>query len=226
MTARAALAERWWDAVRRGETTVTDREPLAGFRVGDRPDTRSGVSPRDQLVAERFVAGDATALRAAYDEHGGSVFRVALRTLGAHHDAEDVTQQVFVRAWRGRTTFDPERGSLGGWLLGITRRQVADRLAARARERDAADRAGRVADHRRPAPAPEHVIEAVVVADELNQLPPQQRTVVRLAFFDDLTHQQIAGVTGLPLGTVKSHLRRGLERLRRRWEADGVAPRA
>ena len=137
--------------------------------------------------------------------------------MGAHHDAEDVTQQVFVRAWRGRGTFDPKRGTLGGWLVGITRRQVSDRLSGRVRESRAADRAGR-AVRNEPAPELDRVVDAVVVADELDKLAPQVRRVVRLAFFDDLTHQQIAAVTGLPLGTVKSHLRRGMDRLRRGWE--------
>ena len=137
--------------------------------------------------------------------------------MGAHHDAEDVTQQVFVRAWRGRDTFDPERGTLGRWLVGITRRQVSDRLSGRVRELRTADRAGRAAPAD-PTPEPDRVVDAVVVADELDKLAPQVRTVVRLAFFDDLTHQQIAAVTGLPLGTVKSHLRRGMDRLRRGWE--------
>jgi RNA polymerase sigma factor (sigma-70 family) len=181
------------------------------------------VRSHDGLV-ERFLAGDPAALRELYDRHSPVVHGVALRCLREHHDAEDVTQQVFVRAWRGRATYDPARGPIGGWLMGIARNQIADRLTARTRDAAVTTRVAREASAASGPAAPDHVIEAVVVADELNRLPPQQRTVVRLAFFDDLTHQQIATLTGLPLGTVKSHLRRGLERLRKRWEVDGVAP--
>jgi RNA polymerase sigma-70 factor (ECF subfamily) len=165
----------------------------------------------------RFALGDAAALRDAYDRHGSVVYAIALRCLGRHHDAEDVTQQVFVRAWRGRATFDPSRGPLGAWLVGITRRQVAERLAHRVREHRTADRVGRAGDPPDSLEVSDQVVDAVVVADELDRLAPPVRAVLRLAFFDDLTHQQIAAVTGLPLGTVKSHLRRGLERLRRGW---------
>jgi RNA polymerase sigma-70 factor (ECF subfamily) len=168
-------------------------------------------------LEDRFATGDAAALREAYDRHGSAVYTIALRCLGAHHDAEDVTQQVFVRAWRGRATFDPQRGTLGAWLVGITRRQVSERLAGHLRDLRTADRAGHAAPPSGSASVSEQVVDAVVVADELGRLAPQVRAVVRLAFFDDLTHQQIAAVTGLPLGTVKSHLRRGLDRLRRGW---------
>jgi RNA polymerase sigma factor (sigma-70 family) len=181
--------------------------------------TTAGPSTSDRSLDARFAEGDPTALQEAYDRHGGAVFGIALRGLGAHHDAEDVTQQVFVRAWRGRATYDPERGGLGGWLVGITRRQIADRLTARAREHAVADRAGHAESGATPPPAPDQqVVDAMMVASEMAQLPPRVRMVLQLAFFDDLTHQQIAAVTGLPLGTVKSHLRRGLERLRRGWQ--------
>jgi RNA polymerase sigma factor (sigma-70 family) len=202
------------------------------------------MSVLDRRVVERFVAGDPAALRAVYDVHAPEVHGFALRCLRAHHDAEDVTQQVFVRAWRGRRTFDPARGTIGAWLQGIARRQVAERLAARSRDAvvesavvEAAGAGGWAGSAgERVAGVSDRVIEAVVVADELNRLPAEQRRVVRLAFYHDLTHVQIAALTGLPLGTVKSHLRRGLERLRRRWdgagrvegggEVDGVAPRS
>lgn len=184
--------------------------------------TGSATAPEPDDTAPaldiRFAEGEPTALREAYDRHGSAVYGIALRSLGAHHDAEDVTQQVFVRAWRGRATFDPGRGGLGGWLVGITRRQVVDRLNARVRERAVADRAGRIEAAPQPPPAPDQqVVDAMMVAAEMEQLPPQMCMVLRLAFFDDMTHQQIAAVTGMPLGTVKSHLRRGLERLRRGW---------
>jgi RNA polymerase sigma factor (sigma-70 family) len=186
---------------------------------GLRPSPPDAGSARPPELDARFAAGDMAALREAYDKHGSTVYGIALRGLGAHHDAEDVAQQVFVRAWRGRATFDPERGELGGWLVGITRRQVADRLSARFRERTVHDRVGQAGGVPPAALAPDQVVvDAMVVAAEMSQLPPRVRTVLQLAFFDDLTHQQIAAVTGLPLGTVKSHVRRGLDRLRRRWQ--------
>ena len=187
------------------------------------PDPALDAPTPETELARRFRDGDPAALRAASDRHARVVFALALRALGTHHDAEDLTQQVFIRAWRARTTLNTARGALGGWLVGITRRQIADRLSERAREHRVVERVALA----RPCPAAslsDRVIDGIIVADEMSTLPPQQRTVLRLAFFDDLTHQQIAARTGLPLGTVKSHLRRGLERLRRRWEVDGATP--
>jgi RNA polymerase sigma-70 factor, ECF subfamily len=178
----------------------------------------------DVDLAERFRSGDETVLRAVYDRYGGLVYRLGHACLTTHHEAEELTQATFVAAWRGRRTFDPSRGTLAGWLLGIGRRQVADRLRVLRRERDLAAAVRQVEPGYSEAPAPERVVDRLVVADELRRLSPEQRRVVELAFFDDLTHVQIAGLTGLPLGTVKSHLRRGLDRLRRRWEVDGAAP--
>jgi RNA polymerase sigma-70 factor (ECF subfamily) len=178
--------------------------------------------PLAQLVDD-FRGGDERALRLAYARYAGAVFHLATRSLANRSDAEDVTQATFVAAWFGRETFDPDKGSLLGWLLGIARRKVVDRLRAAARDERVAKSVSR-----QPGPAagesPERVVDRLVVADELAQLPAEQRRVLELAFYDDLTHVQVAAVTGLPLGTVKSHIRRGMASLRRRWEVDGAAP--
>jgi RNA polymerase sigma-70 factor (ECF subfamily) len=193
----------------------------------ERTDERLPAEPpvHQRLLADRFRAGDEIALREMYETYGGLVHSVGLACLASRHEAEDLTQATFVAAWRGRETYDPDRGTLAGWLLGIARRQAVDRLRALHRERSVAEA---VLRHAPPAysqePVPDRVIDRILVLDELSQLSDEQRRVVELAFFDDLTHPQIAGLTGLPLGTVKSHLRRGLARLRRRWEVDG-APR-
>jgi RNA polymerase sigma-70 factor, ECF subfamily len=182
------------------------------------------VTPDEVELGERFRLGDETALRELYDRYAGLVHHVGVACLPSRSDAEDVTQATFVAAWRGRQTYDPDRGSLAGWLLGIARRQAVDRLRALGREQNSVEAVRRQAPAAYPGElAPERVIDRIVVLDELRRLSDDQRRVVELAFFDDLTHVQIAGVTGLPLGTVKSHLRRGLERLRSRWEVDGAA---
>ncbi|MFJ9037211.1 sigma-70 family RNA polymerase sigma factor [Streptomyces sp. NPDC102406] len=176
----------------------------------------------DEELADGLARGEEACLEAAFRRWGTLVHTLALRSLGDFREAEDVTQQVFLAAWRGRGTFDPRRGALGAWLVGITRRKVADALSARTRRTDLAVLLGADAS---PAPAPLtddmacRVLDQVVVARELAQLPAAQRTVLRLAFYDDLTHSQIAERTGWPLGTVKSHARRGMNRLRTRLDA-------
>lgn len=181
------------------------------------------LSDEELALAERFRGGDETVLREVYDRYGGLVHRVGLSCLASHHEAEDVTQATFVAAWRGRESFDPGRGTLAGWLLGIARRQVVDRLRVIHRDRGISAAVRQSGPGYSNEPVPERVVDRLVLLDELRQLTAEQRRVVELAFFDDLTHVQIAGVTGLPLGTVKSHLRRGLARLRTRWEVDGAA---
>lgn len=173
------------------------------------------VEPRedgaDGLV-KLFRAGDERALRMIFDRYGAAVFHLATRTLPNIANAEDATQATFVTAWMNRTRFDPERGSLLAWLLGIAQSKIADQVRAAAPTRKLVGE-----------PSTERVIDQLVLADELVSLPAEQRRVLELAFYDDLSHPQIAAVTGLPVGTVRSHLERAMGRLRRRWEVDGVA---
>ncbi|MFC4069917.1 RNA polymerase sigma factor [Actinoplanes subglobosus] len=177
----------------------------------------------DDELAERLRAGDENALRAAYDQHGASVLYLAQRMLGNRADAEDVTQVTFVAAWAGRDTFDPGRGTILSWLLGIARRKAVDRLRSAARDDRVTETVRTQLTEPDTPETPERIVDRIVVADELGRLPADQRKTLELAFFDDLTHPQIAAVTGLPVGTVKSHIRRGMANLRRRWEVDGAA---
>jgi RNA polymerase sigma-70 factor (ECF subfamily) len=128
-----------------------------------------------------------------------------------------------VSAWRSRDSFDRARGTLGGWLVTITRNKVADALRQRQKQSRVLLQVAGGATVRAPETPSDQVVDRIVLADELAQLPESQRLTMVLAFYSDLTHEQIAQVLGLPLGTVKSHIRRGLQRMRSRLEASGVA---
>lgn len=175
-----------------------------------------------EWLAVSFRRGDEDALSEAYQRYAAAVHHLGARTLYNSADVDDVTQATFVAAWLGRDGFDPARGSLLGWLLGIARRKIVDQLRAAGRDQRIAESV-RLMHDPDPAPSAEQVVDRLVVADELALLSEEQRRVLQLAFYDDMTHPQIAAVTGLPLGTVKSHLRRGMARLRERWEVDGAA---
>ncbi|MFF1443181.1 sigma-70 family RNA polymerase sigma factor [Streptomyces sp. NPDC058295] len=169
----------------------------------------------DEELARGLASGDEASLAAVYHRWRALVHSLAWRSLGDAREAEDVTQQVFLGVWSGRAGYRPERGALGGWIVGITRRKIADALAARTRRQELVASAGSWLTLRDPGRGrPEEVLDRVLVRGELARLPAPQRQVLRLTFYEDLTQTQIAERTGWPLGTVKSHARRGMLRLR------------
>ncbi|MFI2297974.1 RNA polymerase sigma factor [Actinacidiphila glaucinigra] len=179
----------------------------------------SGEQPADEELAAGITRGDEQCLAAAYHRWGSLIYSLATRALGDPTEAEDVTQQVFLGAWRGRHTYRAERAALPAWLVGIAKKKIADALSARTRRRHLADAAATAVAVPAPPALADQIIDQVLVEYELARLPAPQREVIRLAFYDDLTHNQIAERTGLALGTVKSHARRGLIRLRHRLQA-------
>ncbi|MCR2811527.1 sigma-70 family RNA polymerase sigma factor [Microbacterium sp. zg.Y1090] len=176
----------------------------------------------DGDLARRYGAGDPQALKEMYDRWSRLVYTIAVRSLGDLAEAEDVTQRTFVSAWTSRESFRPDRGNLPGWLVGIARRRIAD--AHEARSRTARLEQAAMSEALVPEVEPVDVEDTLMIAQEIANLDPDAQQVIRLAFFDDLTHSQISERLAMPLGTVKSHIRRSLVRLRTRLEAADVAP--
>ncbi|WP_342001437.1 sigma-70 family RNA polymerase sigma factor [Microbacterium sp. LWH7-1.2] len=177
----------------------------------------------ERELCGRFAAGDERALEQIYRRWSPIVFTLALRVLGDRGDAEDVTQKTFVSAWASRASYDPAKGRLSTWLVTITRRRIADTLEARRRVRELQEKLQQFAVADESSSSDIDLGDRLLLADEIDRLEPDAQRVVRLAFYDDLTHQQIATRLDMPLGTVKSHIRRSLTRLRDRLEVPHVA---
>ncbi|QKJ20564.1 RNA polymerase sigma factor [Microbacterium hominis] len=178
----------------------------------------------DAELAERFRRGDERALAELYRRWSPVVFTLALRSLGDRGDAEDVTQRTFVSAWTSRASFDARKAKLSTWLMVIARRRIADAHEARARVRAVEEEVLRTTRPDDLVREPPDLADTLLVANEIEQLEPDAQTVVRMAFFDDLTHVEISERLDMPLGTVKSHIRRSLTRMRDRLEVSHVAP--
>jgi RNA polymerase sigma factor (sigma-70 family) len=187
----------------RGAVTAADDESRAGG---------------DAAATAAWIAGDASALRLAWEQFGSLIFTYCMRSLRDRQVAADCTQEVFLSAWRSRAGYDPARGSLAGWLVGIARFKALDAHRAAPRvptpQVDVRDHVSITDDE----PHPDRLANRLLISHALEELSPRARRVIELGFYSDLTQSQIAERLGLPIGTVKSDMRRALQRLRSHLE--------
>lgn len=191
----------------------------------------------DVAVVQRMAAGSEAALETLYDRYAASIFGAVYRLTSDRGTAEEVVQETFLALWNRAETFDPAAGSLAAWLHAIARNRTIDRLRAAGRrpplvalssaaapdedatqtlERLVAD--GSIVGGARPAAGPEQALEAAGVQEAIGTaiaaMPEDERTVILLAYQEELSQSEIAARLGWPLGTVKTRTRRALLRLR------------
>lgn len=178
-------------------------------------------SAEDIDLMRRVAARDQGAMRTMYQRYARPIYSLAYHILQNDTLAEEVTQDALLKVWEHKTAWDPAKGTLKSWLLGITHFTAIDRLRS---------------EHRQPAlhgtsieemdegagPLPRSHSDGfwqdqIALRLLLSQLPEEQASLIQLAFFQGMSHSQIAASTRLPLGTVKTRLRSGLQRLRELW---------
>jgi len=180
---------------------------------------RSGeAQPTDAALMERLVQRDAEALETLYDRHSRAVFSLVYRIVQQRPTAEEVTQDIFLQLWRNARLYDAQRGPLQPWLLTLARNRALDTLRLkRERQRSREDDFG-ARELVCTAPDPETLADredrAEKVRGVMAELPAQQRRAIELAYFDGMSHSEIAEKLMEPLGTVKSWIRNGLLKLR------------
>lgn len=178
------------------------------------------------FLLQQVAAGDADAARRCVQEFGPLVWSIARRHSRSDADAEDAVQDVFLSLWKSAGRFDPARSSEAGFVAMIARRRLIDQARQRGR-RDPATLPIDVDVVPDPSASATSKSEAARISDSLAALRPEQRQVLLMSTVHGLSQEEIATKTGMPLGTVKAHARRGLLRLRELFFAqpNGAAPR-
>ncbi len=183
----------------------------------------------DSDLVDAMAAGDVYAMEVLYDRYNRAVFSFAYRILGDREVAEDILQEVFLRAWRSARKFSEGRGAFITWLLSITHNMAIDdirRQNRRPRKAESADPVLMLTNVRDENPSVEE--QAVlgntrdIIRDALKTLPEAQRTAIELAYFKGLTQREIAEALDEPLGTIKTRMRLAIRKLREHLESQGL----
>lgn len=179
-----------------------------------------GSDPADVQIIQRVVTGDQQALGELYDRWSKPAFSLARRVCADEGLAEDVVQEVFIAFWREPGRFDPARGAFGSWLLTLVHHKAVDAVRRESAIRRRTVPAAEDGEEWSVAPGPgadQAALGAVVagqVRDALGRLPNEQREALALAYYGGYTQREVATLTGVPLGTVKSRMFTGVQRLR------------
>ena len=185
-------------------------------------DASSTANEADAELLSAVRRGDRAAFRDLYDRFSGEVLAVCLRVLNNRADAEDATADVFCEVWYRRQRYDASRGGPRTYVLMLARSRAIDRLRSRSARREIASDPQETTWDQLPDPKGPPPPDSAAGDGErrqriraaVSQLDARQRTAMELAFYEGLSHQQIADRLGAPLGTVKTHIRKGLAKLR------------
>jgi RNA polymerase sigma-70 factor (ECF subfamily) len=188
------------------------------------PTHPAGVHSPDSSLVTRAASGDERALGELYDPYGGMAYSLACAVVGEHADAEEVVAEAFAQVWRSAAGFDPARGSVAAWIATICRTRALDLVRSRKRRARVLEEAAVVSDEGEAlvlAPSMESADRgaeltetSAIVRKSLAELPEPQRRVIELAYFGGLSQSEIAAQLSEPLGTVKTRMRSGMEKLR------------
>ena len=177
----------------------------------------------DADVIPLLSVGDTRAIDSLYDRYGRLAYGLAYKMLNDRTAAEDVVQDAFLALWRHSRSFDPDRGQVRSWLLRIVRNRAIDRIRGAATHREVAN----IDDVDIPVAdtAWDHVsadADRTQVRDLLSRLPRNQRQAIELSYFGGLSQPEVAATVGVPLGTIKSRQRLGLEKMRHELRSEAV----